>query len=399
MTNDSQLEWLKRYDQALMHNFGTPKVVFSRGSGADLWDQDGHHYTDMFSGIAVGGLGHAHPAITDAVSHQMRTLGHISNLFASEPQITLAHRLGQLATANNPNKQARVYFANSGTEANEAAFKITRLTGRKKIVAMEGSFHGRTMGSLALTYTAKYREPFAPLPGEVTFVPFGDIDRLAQAVDDETAAVVMEPIQGENGVIVPPDGYLAKAREISATHDAMLWIDEVQTGIGRCGEWFVSIAEGICPDLITVAKGLGNGFPIGACIGIGSAGEFFTPGSHGSTFSGNPVAAAAGNAVLDVIENDELLSRSREAGQLLREGIINLNNPMIKEVRGRGLLIGIELHGEIASQVANTLLAWRWIVNATRPTVIRLAPPLIISNQQIDDFLPQLDAAIRKASA
>lgn len=396
MTNDSQSEWLTRYDQTLMHNFGKPKVVFSRGSGADLWDEEGHHYTDMFSGIAVGGLGHAHPAITEAVSRQMRTLGHISNLFASEPQITLAKRLGELATASAPEPGARVYFANSGTEANEAAFKITRLTGRKKIIAMEGSFHGRTMGSLALTYTAKYREPFAPLPGEVTFVPYGDVDCLAEAVDSTTAAVVIEPIQGENGVVVPPAGYLAKAREITAAHNALLWIDEVQTGIGRCGEWFVSVAEGIHPDLITVAKGLGNGFPIGACIGIGSAGEFFTPGSHGSTFSGNPVAAAAGNAVLDVIEHDGLLARSRDAGERLRQAIRDLENPVISQVRGRGLLIGIELEREIAGQVADTLLAWRWIVNATRPDVIRLAPPLIISDQQLDDFVGHLDAAIRK---
>lgn len=390
---DSQ-SWLNRYDETFMHNFGKPKRVFASGKGAELWDVDGKRYTDMFSGIAVGALGHAHPEVTRAITKQLETLGHISNIFASQPQIELAEKLAALATvttdARASEASARVYFANSGTEANEAALKITRLTGRKKIVAMEGSFHGRTMGALALTATEKYRKPFEPLPGDVEFVPYGDVDALATAVDDQTAAVVLEPIQGESGVIVPPEGFLSAAREISSTNGALLWVDEVQTGIGRCGEWFVSIAEGITPDLITVAKGLGNGFPVGACIAIGEAGQLFTPGSHGSTFSGNPVAAAAGLAVLDTIERDRLLGRAAEAGRLLSEQLLALDDPRITEVRGRGLLLGVQFSAEIASALADGLLSAGWIVNAPRPTVLRLAPPLIVSDAQLVDFVAAL---------
>lgn len=390
---DSQ-SWLNRYDETFMHNFGKPKCVFASGKGAELWDVDGKRYIDMFSGIAVGALGHAHPDVTRAITKQLETLGHISNIFASQPQIELAEKLAALATVNTDARaseaSARVYFANSGTEANEAAFKITRLTGRKKIVAMEGSFHGRTMGALAITATEKYRKPFEPLPGDVEFVPYGDSDALATAVDDQTAAVVLEPIQGESGVVVPPEGFLSVAREISSTNGALLWVDEVQTGIGRCGEWFVSIAEGITPDLITVAKGLGNGFPVGACIAIGEAGQLFTPGSHGSTFSGNPVAAAAGLAVLDTIERDRLLGRVAEAGRLLSERLLALDDPRITEVRGRGLLLGVQFSAEIASALADGLLSAGWIVNAPRPTVLRLAPPLIVSDAQLVDFVAAL---------
>ncbi len=242
-----QQDWLARYGEAMMHNFGTPKRVFVRGEGFHLWDDDGVQYTDMFSGIAVGGLGQAHPAVIEAVTRQLGTLGHISNLYASQPQIELAERLDGLATGGDPAKKARVYFANSGTEANEAAFKITRLTGRTRLVAMEGSFHGRTMGALALTATAKYREPFEPLPGEVSFVPYGDLAALEAAVDDQTAAVIVETIQGENGVVTPPEGFLAGVRAITREHGALMWVDEVQTGIGRCGEWLTSVADGLIP--------------------------------------------------------------------------------------------------------------------------------------------------------
>lgn len=313
--------WLDRWDHALMPTFGTPARVFVKGAGADLWDADGKHYTDMFSGIAVGGLGHAHPRVTAAITQQLETLGHISNLFASEPQIQLAERLAAFATANDPTLQARVYLANSGAEANETAFKATRLTGRSKIVAMTGAFHGRTMGALAITHTQKYREPFEPLPGEVVFVEYGDADALAAAVDDDTAAIVLESIQGEAGVVVPPDGFLARAREIADEHGALLWVDEVQTGIGRCGQWLTSVADGVTPDLITVAKGLGNGFPVSACIATGKSSALFTPGSHGSTYAGNPVAAAAALAVLDTIAEEDLLARAREAGDRLKVGI------------------------------------------------------------------------------
>lgn len=381
-----QQDWISRYDATMMHNFGLPKRIFVRGQGVHLWDADGNQYTDMFSGIAVTGLGQAHPAVVAAVAHQLATLGHTSNIFASQPQIALAERLARLATGGDPTKAARVYLGNSGTEANEAAFKATRLTGRTKLVAMDGSFHGRTMGSLALTSTAKYREPFEPLPGEVTFVPYGDSDALAAAVDDSTAAVVLETIQGESGVVVPPDGYLAQVREVTRKHGALLWVDEVQTGIGRCGEWLTSVADGLDPDLITVAKGLGNGVPIGACIAIGPAGELFTPSSHGSTFGGNPVAAAAGLAVLDVIEADGLLERSRSMGDYLSAVILGLGHPQVLGARGRGLLRAIELASEIGPQVADAMLDAGWIINAPRPTVLRLAPPLIVTAEVIDEF-------------
>lgn len=340
----------------------------------------------MFSGIAVTGLGQAHPAVVSAVADQLATLGHTSNLFASPPQIALAERLAALATGGDPAKAARVYLGNSGTEANEAGFKATRLTGRTKLVAMEGSFHGRTMGSLALTSTAKYREPFEPLPGDVTFVPFGDAEALAAAVDDSTAAVVLETIQGESGVVVPPDGYLAQVRAVTRQHGALLWVDEVQTGTGRCGEWLTSVADGLEPDLITVAKGLGNGVPIGACLAIGPAGELFTPSSHGSTFGGNLVAAAAGLAVLDVIEADGLLERSRSMGEYLSGAVLGLGHRQVLGVRGRGLLRGIEIASEIAPQVADAILDAGWIINAPRPALLRLAPPLIVTTEVIDEF-------------
>lgn len=394
----SQDAWLGRYQHAMMNNFGRPKRVFVRGEGARLWDADGKVYNDMFSGIAVGGLGHAHPAITRAVTEQLGTLGHISNLFASEPQIALAERLAALATGGDAGKLARVYFANSGTEANEAAFKLTRLTGRTKVVAMEGSFHGRTMGALALTSTAKYREPFEPLPGEVLFVPYGDTDALAAAVDDQTAAVILETIQGESGVVVPPEGFLTSAREITRAHGALLWVDEVQTGIGRCGEWLTSVADGADPDLITLAKGLGNGMPIGACIALGPAAELFTPGSHGSTFAGNPVAAAAGLAVLDVIASEGLLDRAVELGQYLRDAVLGLGHPTVTGVRGRGLLLGITLGAEVAPQVAEAMLEAGWIINAPRPGVLRLAPPLVIETGMIDEFVVALGAALDAAA-
>lgn len=395
----TQTEWIKRYDHTMMHNFGKPKTVFVQGSGCYLQDADGNQYTDMFSGIAVGGLGHAHPAIVEAVTKQLSTLGHISNLFASEPQIELGERLADLATGGLIGKAARVYFANSGTEANEAAFKITRLTGRKKIVAMEGSFHGRTMGALALTSHAAYREPFEPLPGEVVFVPYGDLDAAAAAIDSDTAAVIVETIQGENGVVCPPEGFLSGLRQLASEQDALLWVDEVQTGIGRCGEWLTSVADGLDPDIITVAKGLGNGLPIAACIAIGPAGELFTPGSHGSTFAGNPVTAAAALAVLNTIVHEGLLAKAVDLGDQLVDAVMGLGLPQITEVRGRGLLRGVVLSSDIAPQVAQGMLDCGWIVNAPRPGVLRLAPPLIITPQIIGEFAQVLGTVVSNAAA
>ncbi|GAA2178798.1 acetylornithine transaminase [Brooklawnia cerclae] len=392
---DAQAAWLARYEATMMHNF-TPTRVFVRGAGTQQWDADGKQYTDMFSGIAVGGLGHAHPAVVEAVSKQLATLGHISNLYASPPQIALAERLAGFATAASPGAVARVYFANSGTEANEAAFKATRLTGRTRIVAMDGAFHGRTMGALAVTSTAKYRVPFEPLPGEVVFVPYGDLDAVAAAVDDSTAAVVLETIQGENGVVVPPEGFLAGVREITSRHGALLWVDEVQTGMGRCGEWMTSVADGVTPDLITLAKGLGNGVPIGACIAVGPAGEFFTPGSHGSTFAGNPISAAAGLAVVDTIEREGLLMRARELGDHLSSVLTGLGHPLIDHVRGRGLLRGVELTADVAPAVADAMLDEGWIINAPRPSVLRLAPPLVITREELDAFAQALASVLNR---
>ncbi len=375
----------RRYDEVMMHTFGTPKRVFVRGSGVHVEDADGRTYTDLLSGLAVLALGHAHPQVTQAIDTQLRTLGHVSNFFASQEQIRLAERL----TAHLGVPGARVFFANSGAEANEAAFKITRLTGRTRIVAMEGAFHGRTAAALAVTHNPKYREPFLPLPGEVEFVPFGDVAALEAAVDDETAAVVMEVIQGENGVVPAPEGFVEAARRITEEHGALLWIDEVQTGVGRCGEVFAHRSLGVVADVVTLAKGLGNGFPIGACIATGAAAELFSPGLHGTTFGGNPVAAAAGNAVLDVIE-DGLLEHVRATGAWLAAAIEGLGHPLVQRVRGRGLLLGVVLTDDRAPAVADAALEAGFIINAPRPGVLRLAPPLVITTDELQPFVDAL---------
>ena len=381
---------LDRYQHSLMNTFGTPKRVFVRGEGPYVWDADGRKHLDLLSGLAVTALGHAHPAVLSAITSQLATLGHVSNFFATPAQVALAERLTAMVGAPG---EAKVFFTNSGTEANEAAFKLTRATGRTKIVAAEGSFHGRTMGALSITHNPKYREPFAPLPGDVIFVPYGDSDALAAAVDDDTAAVVLEPIQGENGIVVPPDGYLAEARSVCDQHGALLWLDEVQTGMGRTGSWLVHTDQGVRADVVTLAKGLGNGFPIGACLALGRAAGMLGPGSHGSTFGGNPVAAIAGLAVIAVIERDGLLEQARMLGDRLAETITALDHPLITGVRGRGLLRGVTLAEPVAAQVADAALDAGFIINAPRPNVLRLAPPLIITAEQLDSFtaiLPEL---------
>jgi acetylornithine aminotransferase len=379
----------QRYAAAVMNTFGMPKLVLAKGEGPYVWDVDGNRYLDLLGGIAVNALGHGHPALVAAVAGQLSTLGHVSNFFASEPQIRLAERL--IAFTGDSGK---VFFTNSGTEANEAAFKITRRTGRTHIVAMEGSFHGRTMGALAITSKAAYREPFEPLPGDVTFVPYGDVDALRAAVTDATAAVVIEPVQGEAGVLIPPSGYLAAAREITRSVGALLWLDEVQSGIGRTGAWFAHAASGIAPDLVTVAKGLGGGFPIGACIGLGAAADLLVPGNHGTTFGGNPVAAAAANAVLDTIESEGLMANAVKVGTALVDG---LDDHRVSEVRGRGLLIGIDLIAPFAAHVAKAALDAGFIVNDCTPERIRLAPPLNLTPEQAQEFVTAwpgvLDAA------
>ncbi|WP_166355330.1 acetylornithine transaminase [Phytoactinopolyspora limicola] len=382
--------WLERYGQTLMNTFGQPQKVLVRGEGCYVWDADGRRYLDLLGGLAVNALGHAHPLLVSTVTAQLATLGHVSNFFASAPQIALAERLLDLLRADTESTPGKVFFTNSGTEANEAAFKIARRTGRPTVIAVDGGFHGRSMGALALTGKPSIREPFEPLPGGVVHVPFGDVEALRSAVDEHTAAVFLEPVQGEAGVRPLPPGYLAAAREITEHHGALLVIDEVQTGIGRTGEWFAHHADGVTPDVVTVAKGLGGGFPVGACIGLGRAADLLGPGSHGTTFGGNPVAAAAGLAVLHAIERDELLVNVRAVGTHLVDGIRGLGHPLVSGVRGRGLLLGIGLTSPVAAQVAAAALAAGFIVNPVAPDAIRLAPPLILTVDQADEFLSAL---------
>jgi acetylornithine aminotransferase len=383
-----------RWQAVLMNNYGTPPLALASGDGAVVTDVDGKSYVDLLGGIAVNVLGHRHPAVIEAVTRQMNTLGHTSNLYLTEPGVALAEALAALLGAED----TRVFFCNSGTEANEVAFKITRLTGRTKIVAAQEAFHGRTMGSLALTGQPSKQAPFAPLPGDVTHVPYGDVDALAAAVDDTTAAVFLEPIMGESGVIVPPAGYLVAARELTAKHGALLVLDEVQTGMGRTGAFFAHQHDGITPDVVTLAKGLGGGLPIGACLATGSAATLLTPGLHGSTFGGNPVCAAAALAVLRVLADDDLIARADLLGKTLGDGIESLGHPLVDHVRGRGLLRAIVLTADAAKPTEAAARDAGFLVNAAAPNAVRLAPPLIITEAQIDAFIGALPAVLDKAA-
>ncbi|TRW83359.1 acetylornithine transaminase [Mycolicibacterium sp. 018/SC-01/001] len=383
---------LDRWSAVMMNNYGTPPLALAGGHGAVVTDVDGKSYVDLLGGIAVNVLGHGHPAVIEAVHRQMSTLGHTSNLYATEPGVALAEALvGHLGAP------ARVFFANSGTEANEVAFKITRLTGRTKLVAAQGAFHGRTMGSLALTGQPAKQAPFAPLPGDVTHVPFGDVDALRAAVDDDTAAVFLEPIMGEGGVVVPPAGYLVAAREITAQHGALLVLDEVQTGVGRTGAFYAHQHDGITPDIVTLAKGLGGGLPIGACLAIGPTADLLTPGLHGSTFGGNPVCTAAALAVLKVLADDGLIERADVLGKTLSHGIEELGHPLVDHVRGRGLLRGIVLTADVAKPVEVAARDAGFLVNAAAPEIIRLAPPLVLTEEQAQSFIAALPAILDAA--
>jgi len=385
---------LDRWTAVMMDNYGTPPVALASGDGAVVTDVDGKTYLDLLGGIAVNVLGHRHPAIIEAVTAQLNTLGHVSNLYATEPGVELAEAL-----VSHLGAPARVFFCNSGAEANEVAFKISRLTGRTKVVAALNSFHGRTMGALALTGQPAKRAPFEPLPGFVTHVPFGDADALAAAVGNDTAAVFLEPIMGEGGVVVPPDGYLAAAREITSRHGALLVIDEVQTGVGRTGTFFAHTHDGITPDIVTLAKGLGGGLPIGACLAIGPTAELMTPGMHGSTFGGNPICAAAACAVLRVLDDDDLCGHADAVGKILAHGIESLQHPLVDYVRGRGLLRGVVLTAPDAKAVETAARAAGFLVNAAAPDVVRLAPPLIISQVQVMSFLAALPGILDTADA
>ncbi|MEU5567103.1 acetylornithine transaminase [Micromonospora musae] len=380
---------VQRWNQSMMDNYGTPPLALVEGSGAVVVDEDGREYVDLVGGIAVNALGHAHPAVVAAVSKQVATLGHVSNLYVAEPPVALAELL--LALAGRP---GRVFFANSGAEANEAAFKMSRLTGRTHVVAAAGGFHGRTMGALALTGQPAKVDPFRPLPGDVTHVEYGDVAALEATVTDATAMVILEPIQGENGVVVPPAGYLAAARRITARHGALLVLDEVQTGIGRTGHWFAHQAEGVEPDLVTLAKGLGGGLPLGATLAFGRAAELLTPGSHGTTFGGNPVSCAAALAVVSTIAHEGLLDHVKRIGERLRRGVEALGHPLVSGVRGAGLLLGVVLTAPVSQVFAEALRESGFLVNPVQPDVVRLAPPLILTAEQVDAFLAALPAAL-----
>jgi acetylornithine/N-succinyldiaminopimelate aminotransferase len=381
----------RRWQAALMANYGTPPLALARGAGAEVWDVDGRRYLDLLGGIAVNALGHAHPAVVRAVTEQISTLGQVSNLYLSEPAITLAETLLDLLGAPG---SGRVLFCNSGAEANEVAFKIARRTGRSRIVSTDGAFHGRTMGALALTGQPTKRDPFEPMPPGVVFVPYGDPAALESVVDEDTAAVFLEPVQGENGVVIPPEGYLQAAREITAAQGALLALDEVQTGIGRTGTWFAHQSAGVTPDVVTLAKGLGGGLPIGACIGIGPAAHLLQPGQHGSTLGGNPVCCAAALAVLRTIVADGLLDHVARLGKEIAAGVTALHHPLVSSVSAAGLLIGIRLSSPVSAEVATAARDAGFLVNSAVPDRVRLAPPLVLTEAQAREFLSALPAIL-----
>lgn len=390
MTANEQLTG--RWQHTFTDNYGTRGSRWCAAPGAKLWDADGKEYTDLLGGIAVNALGTAHPAVVEAVSRQIATLGHVSNLFMAEPTIALAERL----LALDGREGGRVFFCNSGAEANEAAFKISRRTGRTHLVALQGAFHGRTMGALALTGQPAKQEPFRPLPGDVTHVPFGDVEALRAAVTTETAAVFLEPIQGENGAVPLPEGYLRAAREITRATGTLLVLDEIQTGVGRTGYWFAHQAvEGVEPDVVTLAKALGGGLPMGAVLAFGEAAELLTPGQHGTTFGGNPVAAAAGLAVLDTIESEGLLEHVRKLSERLRHGVEAIGDPLVSHVRGAGLLLGIVLTEPVSAKVQAAAQEAGFLVNAAVPDAVRLAPPLVLTEQEADAFLAALPGVLQ----
>ena len=394
MTATEQLQ--DRYAAAIMLTYGVPAVALSHGSGCVVWDVEGNSYLDLLAGIAVSALGHGHPAIAAAVAEQAGRLAHTSNLYLHEPQIRLAERIIGLLGADG-----RVFYVNSGAEANEAAIKLVRRRqggGRPVFVAAEHSFHGRTMGALALTGKSSIRKPFAPFGLDVRFVPYGDAGALRAAVGPDCAAVFLEPTQGEGGVIPAPDGYLRAARAACDAAGALLVIDEVQSGVGRTGAWFAHQREGIVPDVITLAKGLGGGLPIGACVGIGDCGSALGKGDHGSTFGGNPVACAAALAVLDTIEREGLLANVTEVGDRLAAGIGAIEDPLIAGVRGSGLWRAIALTSPAAAEVEAAARRAGFLVNAVQPDAIRLAPPLILTPEQADSFTAELPAILASAS-
>jgi acetylornithine aminotransferase len=384
-----------RWNSVMMPNYGTPPIAIDHGAGVRVWDDAGRSYLDFVGGIAVSSLGHAHPAIVAAVTEQVGRLAHSSNLAIHEPGVRLAERLVGLL-----GMPARVFFANSGAEANECALKLARKhRPGQAVVASNGGFHGRTMGALSITGNPPKRTPFEPLPGPVDFVDFGDLDALRAVVTSETAAVFVEPTLGEGGVVPAPSGFLSGVRELCDSTGALMIVDEIQSGIGRTGHWFALQAEGVRPDVVTLAKGLGGGLPIGACIGVGAAGELFDPGDHGSTFGGNPVSCAAALAVIDTIAEEHLLDNVKRVGEHLAHELELLTGPLVAGVRGSGLWRALALTDTRAAAVETAARERGLLVNAVKPDVIRLAPPLILTEAEVDEAMPLLAAAIDQAAA
>lgn len=390
-------DWQQTWSDVMANNYGTPPIQIVSGSGCRVTDSQGKVYLDLLAGIATSSLGHAHPAIVEAVTQQVATLSHTSNLYAHPTGLQLASRLTELV-----GQPARVFFCQDGATANEAALKIARRHGRAKnpeqprtqVISTHGSFHGRTMGALAVTGSPGKREPFEPLVPDVCFVEFGDVDALAKTVNERTEAVIVEPIQGENGVVVPDEGWLSGVREICTNSGALMIVDEVQSGIGRTGQWLASIGSGVRPDVITVAKGLAGGLPLGACIALDDAADLLQPGDHGSTFGGNPVSCAAALAVLDTIESDELLTHVVKVGNHLQHRVEALQHPLLAGQRGVGLWRGLLLTEPVGVQVQTQARQAGFLINAAASDVIRLAPPLIVTTADIDEFFDALPAIL-----
>ena len=388
MTNK---KYLKRWGSSLQNNYGKPSIALVKGKGIVVTDADGKTYLDFLGGIATSILGHAHPAIVKAVTKQISTLSHVSNFYAHPNAIELAEKLA----AMTGDKNAKVFFCQSGAEANEAAFKLSRRTGKVRVVAAQGAFHGRTMGALSLTGQPSKREPFLPLIKGVKHVPYGDIDAMRKAISKKTAMVIIEPIMGEAGVVVPPADYLQELRRLCDKNGSLLVIDAVQTGMGRTGDWFGYEYSGITPDVITLAKGLGGGLPLGAMIALGKAADLFQAGDHGSTFGGNPVTTAAGLAAIKFIETQDILQKVEKQGLYLMQELALI--PGVKEVRGAGLLIGIELESLKASEVSDAMREAGVLVNAANGTTIRIAPALIVTDAQINKFIATFRKVITDA--
>ncbi|MDO5029515.1 MAG: acetylornithine transaminase [Corynebacterium sp.] len=390
-------DFKQQWQHTMMNNYGTPRIELVRGKGAIVTDSEGKEYLDLLAGIAVNALGHAHPAIVKAVCDQIGTLGHVSNIFASQPPLDLADKLVELADWDA--EDTRVMFCNSGTEANEAAFKLARLTGRPRIIATHHGFHGRTMGALAMTGQPDKRTPFDPMPAGVEFVPYGDIDFLTKTIESDplgVAAVIMEPIQGETGVVAPPEGYLKAVRELTKRFDVLMIVDEVQTGMGRTGKWFAHQHDDIVPDVMTLAKGLGGGLPLGAVVANGRAAELFSPGAHGTTFGGNPVCASAGLAVINTLEEENLLARVTEKGKVLARKLASLSH--VDHVRGRGFMLGVVLNENLAKEAVSAGYERGVILNAPQANVLRIVPPLNLTDEEINRAVELIDICLDDAA-